>query len=191
MGRLKDAIASCDKALEFKPDYHYACHNRGLALRKSGRLEEAIASYDKALEFKPDYHISWHHRGYTLAVLGRIEEAIASYDKALEIKPDKHEAWIGRGYAVKNAPKYRLLVYEILQAKFHKSPPVTRTLLTHNLTQRGYEGQVLTLKTGLEYCQQNTHPEGYGKLHQALGEDRKSTRLNSSHSTLSRMPSSA
>jgi tetratricopeptide (TPR) repeat protein len=169
LGRLKDAIVSCDKALEFKQNYHYAWHNRGIALRRSGRIQDAIASYDKALEIKPDYHISWHHRGYTLATLGRIEEAIASYDKALEIKPDKYEAWISRGHAVNNRYKHRLLVYEILQGQFPNSPPVTRTLITHNLTQRGYEGQVLTLKAGLEYCLQNTHPEGYGKLYQALG----------------------
>ena len=169
LGRLEDAIASYDKALEFKPDYHEAWYNRGNELSNLGRLEDAIASYDKALEFKPDLHTAWFKRGNALGNLGRLEDAIASFDKALEIKPDKDEAWNNRSIAVENAPKHRLLVYEILQAKFPKSPPVTRTLLTHNLKQRGYEGQILTLQAGLEYCQQNTHPEGYGKLHQALG----------------------
>ncbi|WP_341732861.1 tetratricopeptide repeat protein [Microcoleus sp. EPA2] len=169
LGLLEEAIASYDKALEFKPDKHEAWHNRGVALRNLGLLEEAIASYDKALEFKPDDHQTWYNRGNALRNLGLLEEAIASYDKALEFKPDKHEAWYNRGNVVKNAAKHRLLVYEILQTKFPKSPPVTRTLLTHNLTQRGYEGQVLTLQAGLEYCRQNTHPKGYGELHQALG----------------------
>ncbi len=170
LGRLQDAIASFDKALEFKPDDHAAWYSRGIALRKSGRIQDAIASFDKALEIKLDYHLSWYHRGYTLATLGRLEEAIASYDKALEIKPDLHDVWISRGHTVNNRSKHRLLVYEILQGQFPKSPPVTRTLLTHNLTQRGYEGQILTLEAGLEYCHQNTHPEGYGMLHQALGD---------------------
>ncbi|WP_293333344.1 CHAT domain-containing protein [Microcoleus sp. CAWBG58] len=169
LGRLEDAIASDDKALAIKPDFHEAWNNRGSALGKLGRLEDAIASYDKALEIKPDYYDAWNNRGIPLDNLNRYEEAIASYDKALEIKPDLHEAWINRSNTVKDAPKHRLLVYELLQAKFPKSPPVTRTLLTHNLTQRGYEGQVLTLKTGLEYCPQNTHPEGYGQLYKALG----------------------
>ncbi|MEG3882206.1 tetratricopeptide repeat protein, partial [Microcoleus sp. herbarium7] len=170
LGRLEEAIASYDKALEIKPDYHEAWYNRGIALGNLGRLEEAIASYDKALEFKPDDHEAWIDRGIILCdSLNRYEEAIVSFDKALEIKPDYHEAWYNRHVAVKNAPKHRLLVYEILQAQFPKSPPVTRTLITHNLKQRGYEGQVLTLQAGLEYCLQNTHPEGYGKLHQALG----------------------
>ena len=54
LGRLDDAIASYDKALEIKPDDHEAWYNRGVALGNLGRLDDAIASYDKALEFKPD-----------------------------------------------------------------------------------------------------------------------------------------
>ncbi|WP_236505989.1 tetratricopeptide repeat protein, partial [Tychonema sp. BBK16] len=94
------AIASYDKALEIKPDYHEAWYNRGIALDDLGRLEEAIASYDKALEIKPDLHEAWNNRGNALVNLGRLEEAIASYDKALEFKPDDHEAWYNRGIAL-------------------------------------------------------------------------------------------
>jgi tetratricopeptide (TPR) repeat protein len=96
------AIASYDKALEFKPDYHEAWYNRGYALDDLGRLEEAIASYDKALEFKPDQDEAWNNRGIALRNLGRLEEAIASYDKALEFKPDDDEAWNNRGIALRN-----------------------------------------------------------------------------------------
>ncbi|MCV3217063.1 tetratricopeptide repeat protein, partial [Plectonema radiosum NIES-515] len=102
----KDAIASYDKALEFKPDYDTAWYNRGIALRNLGRLEEAIASYDKALEFKPDKDEAWYNRGIALDNLGRLEEAIASYDKALEFKPDYHTAWNNRGNALDNLGRY-------------------------------------------------------------------------------------
>ncbi|MEA5614970.1 tetratricopeptide repeat protein, partial [Nodularia spumigena] len=57
LGRLQSAgedyqqaVASYDRALEFKPDYHLAWYNRGYALGKLGRDEEAVASYDRALE---------------------------------------------------------------------------------------------------------------------------------------------
>jgi tetratricopeptide (TPR) repeat protein len=96
------AIASYDKAVEFKPDKHEAWYNRGIALGNLGRNEEAIASYDKAVEFKPDDHEAWYNRGIALRNLGRNEEAIASYDKAVEFKPDKHEAWYNRGIALRN-----------------------------------------------------------------------------------------
>jgi tetratricopeptide (TPR) repeat protein len=77
-GDLIGAIASYDRALEFKPDKHEAWHNRGFALGNLGRYEEAIASYDQALEIKPDYHEAWYNRGNALDNLGRYEEAIAS-----------------------------------------------------------------------------------------------------------------
>ena len=66
LGRLEEAVASYDKAVEIKPDYHQAWNNRGIALRKLGRLEEAVASYDKAVEIKPDLHDAWGIRGNAL-----------------------------------------------------------------------------------------------------------------------------
>jgi tetratricopeptide (TPR) repeat protein len=101
-GDFEGAIASWDKALEFKPDLHEAWYNRGVALGNLGRLEEARSSCDKALEIKPDLHEVWNNRGLALNDLGRLEDARSSYDKALEIKPDYHESWYNRGFALGN-----------------------------------------------------------------------------------------
>ena len=101
-GDYEEAIASYDQALKFKPDYHEAWNNRGVALADLGRIEEAIASYNQALKFKPDFHEAWYGRGIALGKLGKMNEAIASYDKALKIKPDFHEIWFNRGIALGN-----------------------------------------------------------------------------------------
>jgi tetratricopeptide (TPR) repeat protein len=107
MGKeYEQAIASYDRALEFKPDDHEAWYNRGFALADLGRLEEAIASWDRALEFKPDDPEAWNNRGNALANLGRLAEAIASFDRALEIKPDDHDAWNYRGNALGNLGRF-------------------------------------------------------------------------------------
>jgi tetratricopeptide (TPR) repeat protein len=74
LGDFEGAIASLDKALEIKPDYHEAWNNRGVALGNLGRFEDAIASYDKALEIKPDFHEAWYNRGVALGNLGRFED---------------------------------------------------------------------------------------------------------------------
>ncbi|ABW27951.1 tetratricopeptide repeat protein [Acaryochloris marina] len=103
----RSAIASYDKALEFKPDDDQAWYNRGIALRQLGRLEEAIASYDKALEFKPDDDQAWYNRGIALHQLGRFEEAITSYDKALAFKPDDAMTLLNRGNAFLQLRKYK------------------------------------------------------------------------------------
>jgi len=73
LGLLEKAIASYDKAIEIKPDYHQAWNNQGVSLGNLGRYEEAIASYDKAIEIKPDYHQAWNNRGVSLDDLGRYE----------------------------------------------------------------------------------------------------------------------
>ncbi len=102
----EEAIASYDKAIELKPDYHNTWYNRGIALRNLNRYEKAIASYDKAIEFKPDDVAAWNNRGTALRNLNRYEEAIISFDKAIKFKPDKHNAWYNRGITLRNLNRY-------------------------------------------------------------------------------------
>ncbi len=154
------AIDSWDKALSIKSDLYEAWYNRGLALGKLEKFEEAIASFDKALEFKPDYHVAWYNRGVVLNKLGRFEEEIASYDKALEFKSDYYEAWINRGLAAGTSVSYNLLLASLSSIAKQNSA----------LNQRGYQGVLVSYEEGLKYCQQETHPEGWGKLHHAIGQ---------------------
>jgi tetratricopeptide (TPR) repeat protein len=98
--RYEQALASYDKALEFKSGYHYVWSFRGYTLDDLGRLEEAVASFDQALKFQPDLHDAWYNRGIALGKLGRLEEAVASFDQALKFQPDLHDAWSSRGYAL-------------------------------------------------------------------------------------------
>jgi tetratricopeptide (TPR) repeat protein len=100
LGRLDEAVASYDKAIEFKPDNDAAWYNRGVALHKLGRLDDAVASYDKVIGFKPNYHEAWYNRGVALYKLDRLDEAVASFDKAIEFKPDNDAAWYNRGVAL-------------------------------------------------------------------------------------------
>ncbi len=110
----EEALASYDKALEIKPDYHYIWYRRGEALRNLGRYEKAIASYDQALKVEPDYYYPWFTRDNALSNLGRYEEAIASYDQALKVEPDSY-AWAERVRAL-----YRLERYEEANASCNK-----------------------------------------------------------------------
>ena len=100
------AIASYDKALEFKPDYHLAWYNRGNTLLALGRNEEAITSCDQAIEFKPDYHEAWSSRGACLNNLQRFTEAIDAAEEALRLKPTNHHPWYVKSYAQNNLGLY-------------------------------------------------------------------------------------
>jgi len=50
----EDAIASFDKTLQLKPDYHEAWVDRGVVLGILLRHEEAFTSFDRAVQFQPD-----------------------------------------------------------------------------------------------------------------------------------------
>ena len=98
-----------------------------------------------------------------LAQLKRYEDALADFDKALAIKADLAEAWVGKGHLL-----FELRRYDEASCAYEKA---------------------LTIKPDLAVAWY-----GRGNLLMALSrldEDRKSTRLNSSHSRASRMPSSA
>jgi tetratricopeptide (TPR) repeat protein len=57
--RYEEAIASYDKAVGIKPNYHEAWISRGLNLIRLGRYEKGIVSLFQALQIKPDEEILW------------------------------------------------------------------------------------------------------------------------------------
>ncbi|MBW4595471.1 MAG: tetratricopeptide repeat protein [Brasilonema angustatum HA4187-MV1] len=157
--RNEEAIASYDKALTIQPDDYQAWFNRGVALSYLERNEEAIASYDKALTIQRGYYQAWGNRGNALSDLERNEEAIASYDKALTIQRGYYQAWYGRGIAARSSPSCDRLLS--LMSPIAKQNP--------DLNERDYHGALVSYEEGLKYCPQDTHPEGWGRLHQAKG----------------------
>ncbi len=82
-------MASYEKAIEIKPDYHLPWNNRGYALRQLGRLEEAMASYDKAVEIKPDDHEAWYSKACYYALQNNIEQAIENLQIGINLNPEE------------------------------------------------------------------------------------------------------
>jgi CHAT domain-containing protein/tetratricopeptide (TPR) repeat protein len=157
--RWSEAVESWDQALAIQSDFYLAWYNRGIALENLGRREESIASYQQAINIKPDFHLAWYNQAVALFYLDRLLEAITCYDNALEIKLDYWEAWLGRALAVgrvdNNKPSLSL------PSNIAKNNPA--------LNQRGYEGKLATYQEGLKHLRPDTHPEGWGRLHLALG----------------------
>ena len=122
-GRLEEAIAAYDKAIEIKPDYYQAWNNRGNALHRLESLEEAIVSFDKAIEIKPDYYQAWEGRGYAMYSSERYQEAIANFDKVLQIKPHNCQIWNNRGYLL--LKKYS---FEGMTVVYNKPLEINRNL---------------------------------------------------------------
>ncbi len=50
----KEAIASYDQALKFKPDYDSAWYNKACSYALQGNIEQAIENLEKAIHLNPD-----------------------------------------------------------------------------------------------------------------------------------------
>jgi tetratricopeptide (TPR) repeat protein len=82
-GRLDEAIAQYQTALEIQPDFAYAHNNLGNALRQKGQVPEALAQYRKALELQPDLAWANCNLGAIFLEQGQLDEAIAQFQRAL------------------------------------------------------------------------------------------------------------
>jgi tetratricopeptide (TPR) repeat protein len=83
-GRLDEAIAQYQQALEILPGYAYAHNNLGNALCRKDRLPEAMAHYRKALELQPDLAWANCNLGVIYLEQGQVDEAIAEFQQALQ-----------------------------------------------------------------------------------------------------------
>ncbi|MEH1964180.1 MAG: CHAT domain-containing protein [Nostoc sp.] len=98
------------------------------------------------------------------------QDAIASWDNALKIKPDFHLAWISRGIAAGNATGERTDLFFTFTLPSATAANLGLKFNNPDLNKRGYEGKLASYEEGLKHCPQDTHPEGWGKLHQSIGD---------------------
>ncbi len=71
MQRYQDAIASDDKAIAIKKDFHEAWYNRGNALTALHLYVDAVVAYKKAIALKKDLYEAWINQGIPLTKLAR------------------------------------------------------------------------------------------------------------------------
>ena len=96
-GEYKDAIANYDRAIELKPDYAGAYHNRGIAKAIMEDYRGTIADYDRTIELKSDDASAYYIRGLAKVNLKDYHDAIKDYSRAIELKSDHAEAYCGLG----------------------------------------------------------------------------------------------
>jgi tetratricopeptide (TPR) repeat protein len=97
LGRVKEALACFDKALEILPRFDAAWLDKGVALTRLGRTSEAIECYERALEINPKSANAWYNLGAAQQYQGKVEEALASYDQAVALNPLHDGAWLNKG----------------------------------------------------------------------------------------------
>jgi tetratricopeptide (TPR) repeat protein len=91
-GRVDEAAAHFQKAIEIDSNDDMAHNNLGKVFLQTGRAVEAIAQFQKAIEIHSDSLEAHYNLGNALLQVGRVDEAIAHFQKAIEINPNDAEA---------------------------------------------------------------------------------------------------
>ena len=87
-GKIEEAIAHFNKALQINPGYAKAHNNLGTALASQGKTEEALKHFGIALYINPGYAAAHSNIGVALAGQDELEKAIVHFRAALRLKPD-------------------------------------------------------------------------------------------------------
>ncbi len=153
-GRLDEAIAEWQAAIELEPDDAKTYRNLGTAYLKQGKYEEAAAAYEKAIELDPDFGEAYGDLVAAYVGLGRLAEAIAVGEKAIELAPDYAMAHnnLGIAYDKQGRPDEAIAEY---QAAIRLDP---NDALAHN-------------NLGIAYADQ-------GRLDEAIAEYQEAIRLD-------------
>ncbi len=100
LGRLEEALASLDRAVELNALAPEVWLNRGNVLQEMDRLPEAIASYNEALRVRPNYPEALSGLGVALKESGEIDKALVCFNEALAHKPAYPDARNNRAGAL-------------------------------------------------------------------------------------------
>ncbi|MEH2243247.1 tetratricopeptide repeat protein [Nostoc sp.] len=85
LGSYEEALASCNKALEFEPNDYIACFNKSFILIKLRRYQEAIISINKGLKNQPENHIALYNKARSYALIGNSIRAIKNLKSAIKL----------------------------------------------------------------------------------------------------------
>jgi len=99
-GKLVEALAVLERALEIDADLVDALNNIGIVYRSQGRGDAAAKAFDRALAINPDQLSAQVNLGALLRDAGKPDEAARCYRRALAISPDLAEAHNGLGAAL-------------------------------------------------------------------------------------------
>ena len=197
------------------PQFAAPLVNLAILERKNGQLDQAEDTLKSAVAHESGSAVAWTELGATQRMRGEFKEAADSYEKAIAADPHYSPAWRNLGVLSDlylNDPKRALTAFEQYRQLSHEEEPVNGWIA--ELRQRlGLPPAKRPAPTApSEGSAEGSQPPPAAPGEAAPGEsapaqppgekppaqapaaapgDRKSTRLNSSHATLSRMPSSA
>ncbi len=99
-GRLDEAIAEYQQAVQSQPKLTFPHERLAAALRANGRLDEAIAQFEEILKLDPNDATAQNEIGAILFDQGHLDEAIARYRASVALDPNATATWYNLGIAL-------------------------------------------------------------------------------------------
>jgi tetratricopeptide (TPR) repeat protein/serine/threonine protein kinase len=97
-GKLDQALADFNLAIQLDPKYAAAYYNRGNVYSKQGKLDQALADFNKAIELDPKDATNYLHRASFYYTQGKLDLVLADYTKAIQLDhPRKTDTYFNRG----------------------------------------------------------------------------------------------
>jgi protein O-GlcNAc transferase len=163
LGRHREALASCERALTLMPNFPDALNNRGGILGDLGRHDEALASYDRALALAPATAQLLADRGLALRALDRREEALAAFEQALALAPDHADAQRNRATTLSELGRHEEAAQQLegllrLRPDFERVPGDLLQEKLQSCDWQGLEAAVAGLVEGVEAGRPVTAP---------------------------------
>ena len=96
-GKLEEAIASYQNAIELNPQFAWSYQNLGDALEKVGRKDEAIAIFRRAVANCPESPWCFYKLGMILGQQGEFQEGVGYLRRAIDLKKNVPQFYLGLG----------------------------------------------------------------------------------------------
>lgn len=97
-GRIPEALAEFDEAVQLDPDLAMAHYNRGVALNILWRLDEARAAFETSIALDADAD-AYNNLGLVLMKLEQPGPAREAFESAIAMEPDRLDALLNLGSA--------------------------------------------------------------------------------------------
>jgi len=164
-GRVTEAMARYDAAVQADPRCARAHLNRGNVLLASGRIDEAGAAYESAIACDPHYAAAHFNLGNLNCRAGEYERALHNYQTAIGIKPDFANAFVAMGNTLDSLGRTSEAIasYESALALNPVDAGARFNLGLLAMTQGRYERAADSLRAAIDI-----QPE-YAAAHHALG----------------------
>jgi protein O-mannosyl-transferase len=175
-GKLDQAIALLQAAVDLRPENRFAQDNLAKALLQKGRVDDALVHYRKLLELDPN-NIEVHNIvGTVMVQQGHIREGVEEWEKVLLVRPDNGNAMSNIAWVLATSPDASIrdgakavrLGEEAMRISVGRIPMIFRTLAAAYAENGQFPEAIQTAQRGIDLANSQGNPGLATELQDAI-----------------------